>query len=223
MKQIGVFTLLMLMSGLSTGQNPWKDVYSISAWQERDQWQRPSEILALLNLQPGSMVADIGSHEGYFTVKLAESVTNSGRVYAVDISKDKLARLKHNVRDRGLSNVVAIHADKDNPRLEANSVDGVLIVDTYHEFNDYSTILLHIYMALKPQGRLVISEPISDERKGLTRKEQVGKHELESRFVMDDLVRAGFRILMTQEDFVDRTAVKGDRMWVIVAEKPTTP
>jgi len=49
---------------------------------------------------------------------------------------------------------------------------------------------------------------------------QEGKHELGMNFALDDLRKAGFVIVKQQDPFVDRTAEKGDKMWLIVAEKP---
>lgn len=49
---------------------------------------------------------------------------------------------------------------------------------------------------------------------------QEGKHELGMNFALDDLRKARFVIVKQQDPFVDRTAEKGDKMWLIVAEKP---
>jgi predicted methyltransferase len=38
---------------------------------DRDEWQRPGEVVATLELGPGSQVADVGSGSGYFTRPLS--------------------------------------------------------------------------------------------------------------------------------------------------------
>ena len=211
--------LFLLLAYTSLAQNPYTDVYKESAWAERDKWQKPQEIIRLMNIKVGSVVADVGCHEGYMTVKLANAVGRSGNVYAVDVEQHKLDRLKNHLEARKITNVSLIKGYYDNPKLPARSLDAVIILDTYHEMDDHDEILLHIKASLKPGGRLVICEPIADERKNLSRSEQERKHELAMKFAIEDLERAGFQIISRQENFVDRTSIKGDRMWVVVAKK----
>ena len=207
----------MLLPYVCWAQNPWKDVYTENAWAERDTWQKPDAIIALLGLTSRSSVADIGSHEGYFTMKLAAAVPQ-GQVYAVDISERRLEKLKEISARRGFGNVRAILAAPDDPKLPSHAVDAVLIVDTYHEIKDHETFLASLKRGLKPGATIAICEPIADERKGQSRETQFRKHELESRYVLADLRKAGFTILRHQEEFIDRTAQKGDTMWIIVAK-----
>lgn len=201
------------------GQNPWKDVYSESAWSQRDTWQRAEDIIAKLNLGAGSRVADIGCHEGYFTVKLSKKVGSDGLVYAVDVSADKIARLQKNLAERNIENVRTIVGDEANPKLPENALDAVLIVDTYHEMDRHSEILGHIAKSLKQNGRLVICEPISEDRKNMAREDQERKHELGMNYALEDIRKAGFKILYQNSKFVDRLKEKGDTMWLIVCEK----
>ncbi|WKZ59407.1 MAG: class I SAM-dependent methyltransferase [Cyclobacteriaceae bacterium] len=209
----------ILLAHCAHAQNPYTDVYKESAWVERDKWQKPQEIIRLMNIKVGSVVADVGCHEGYMTVKLANAVGRSGNVYAVDVEQHKLDRLKNHLEARRITNVSLIKGDYDNPKLPAGSLDAVIILDTYHEMDDHDAILQHIKASLKPGGRLVICEPIADERRNLSRAEQERKHELAIKFALEDLAKAGFQIVSKQENFVDRTAVKGDRMWIIVASR----
>jgi SAM-dependent methyltransferase len=137
----------------------------------------------------------------------------------VDISRDKIEKLKKHLEDRKIQNVAPIVGEENNPHLPSLTLDAVLIVDTYHEMDAHQEILQNIKEALKTGGRLVICEPISDERKKLSREEQERKHELGIRYALDDLKRAGFKIISQQEGFVDRVKEKGDKMWLIVCER----
>lgn len=211
--------LLLLIAYTTFAQNPYTDVYKESAWVGRDKWQKPQEIIRLMNIKAGSVVADVGCHEGYMTVKLANAVGGSGKVYAVDVEQYKLDRLKNHLEARKITNVSLVKGDYDNPKLPARSLDAVIILDTYHEMDNHDEILQHIKASLKTGGRLVICEPIADERKNLSRAEQERKHELAMKFALEDLEKAGFQIISRQENFVDRTSIKGDRMWVVVAKK----
>ena len=208
-----------LLAQATVAQDPWKDIYRESAWEQRDTWQRANEIIQKLNIKAGSKVADIGCHEGYFTMKLAAVVKENGRVYAVDISKDKIEKLKNHLSGRKIVNVSPVVGEENNPMLPQTALDAALIVDTYHEMDAHQDVLLHIKDALKPDGRLVICEPIADERKSLSREEQERKHELGMNYALEDLKQAGFKIVWQQEKFVNRVKEKGDNMWIIVCER----
>jgi precorrin-6B methylase 2 len=215
---LSLFTASIAHTNTAYAQDPWKNVYKESAWKERDAWQRAPELIRQLRLTTTSAVADIGCHEGYMTVKLAD-VVKSGHVYAVDVEAPKLTLLKQHLAQRGIENVNVIKGDYDDPKLPPNQLDGVLILDTYHEMDDHDKILAHVKTALKLNGRLVICEPIAETRRSLPRSDQEAKHEIGMKFVEEDLIRAGFRIVKRQDPFADRTAVKGDVMWMLVAEK----
>lgn len=215
MKTLLLMSILTCSLSLSA-QDTWKDVYKESAWAGRDRWQKAEELIRQLNLKPESKVADVGCHQGYMTVKLAAVAT---KVYAVDVEQTKLNKLKEILSARNLTNVELVKGDYDNPKLPSNTLDAVIILDTYHEMDDHDKILQHIKLALKPSGRLVLCEAIADSRRAVTREEQERKHELSINFALADLQEAGFTIIKQQDPFVDRTAEKGDKMWLIVAEK----
>ena len=200
-------------------QDPWKDVYKESAWKDRDRWQRADELIRSLALKLESKVADVGCHEGYLTVKLAATVGSKGTVYAVDVEQRKLDNLKVNLEKREIRNVVAILGNYDDPKLPANTLDAVVILDTYHEMDEHDKMLQRIKESMKPGGRLVLCEAIAEERRKSPRADQERKHELGMEFAMADLAKAGFVIIKKQDSFVDRTKEKGDKMWLIVARK----
>ena len=216
-----LFLLILLFSTFHAySQDPWKNVYSENAWSDRDFWQKPDIILKQLNCKQGSRVADIGCHEGYMTVKLSKLVGLTGIVYAVDVEQSRLDKLQDHLDARKLTNVMVVKGNSDDPQLPASALDAVLIVDTYHEMKYHDKMLLHISNCLKPGGRLVICEPIAEERRKLTREEQERKHELGLPFAVEDLKKAGFHILFKEDRFVDREKQKGDKMGL--AEKRVT-
>jgi ubiquinone/menaquinone biosynthesis C-methylase UbiE len=64
-----------------------------------------------LALRPGEVVADIGAGSGYFALRFARAVGDTGRVYAVDISPDMVRHVNRRVRDAGIRNVVSVLAN----------------------------------------------------------------------------------------------------------------
>ncbi len=83
---------------------------SCAAWKQfaydldRDEWQQPDAVIALLGIRPGDIVVDLG--DGYFTFRLAEAVGESGLVYALDADDDVYHYLKRQIRRRTVENVV---------------------------------------------------------------------------------------------------------------------
>ena len=217
--KLSIIVFGLLTSAACLAQDQWKNIYSENAWKERDQWQRPDDVIRWLQLTNGSSVADIGSHEGYMTVKLSKKVGPTGQVFAVDVLQNRLNILSEHLKERNINNVTTIKGDYDNPHLESNSLNGALIIDTYHEMDDHDDMLNYIKSALKAGGRLVICEPIASERRNFSRSEQERKHELGMNYALQDLQKAGFKIVHKQDPYIDREKIKGDKMWIIVASK----
>ena len=121
----------------------------------RDAYQKPHEVMEALAVKGGEVIADIGSGSGYFTLRLAQHVGPSGRVYAVDVSPDMIRHLNARVRDAGLTNVSAILAPPDDPLLP-QQVDRFLIVDVWHHIEDQAGYLAKMKKLLKPGGRVIM-------------------------------------------------------------------
>lgn len=165
---------------------------------EREQWQHIDDIFAAMKVHRASVVADVGAGDGFLTVRLSALVGDAGHVYAEDIADKRLAGLQKRVDDAHLSNVSTILGETGNPKLPAGQLDAVVILNAYHEIEPYLEMLRHIHDALKPGGRLVISEP-SQSPGEETRAQQTAKHHIASRFVRDELTAGGFTVVESRE------------------------
>lgn len=194
--------------------------YTEDEWKKRDKWMNVDGILEAMSVDKGDVVADLGSHEGYMTMHLAKAVGASGKVYAVDVEKYKLSNLGKHMKRRGIDHVETVLGDYDNPKLAANSLDAIIIMDAYHEMDDYMTILGHVKNALKPGGRLVMIEEIDDFRKDQTRKEQTRSHDLGIKYASKELREAGFTVQSEIPDFGRWENKKDKRIWLLVATRP---
>ena len=123
---------------------------------ERDAYQRPEEVLRELDLQPGEVIADIGSGSGYFTIRFAAAVGETGKSYGVDISPDMILHLNRRAHEAELANLQTILAPPDDPLLSSNSADRIFICNTWHHIEAQSDYLSHIRDALKSGGQLII-------------------------------------------------------------------
>jgi ubiquinone/menaquinone biosynthesis C-methylase UbiE len=125
---------------------------------DRDAWQKPDLIMDVLRIGDGSVVADVGAGGGWFTVRLARRVGPQGVVYAEDIQEQMLESIDRRVKREGLRNVRMVLGASDDPKLPAERLDAVLIVDVYHEVTQPVEFLRNVKESLAPQGRLGIVE-----------------------------------------------------------------
>lgn len=190
--------------------------YKKTDWEERDEWMNVPEIFELAKIEKGSAVADVGCHEGYFTMHLAQKVGESGKVYAVDVREDRLDKLDEYIKDRRLQNIKTIVGDYDNPKLPNETLDVVVIMDTYHEMDDYMKILDHIKKSLKPGGRIVIIEKFKEHMLNTSRAEQTEEHTLSLKYVKKELQKAGFLISKEIKDFGKWKNESDKTIWVLV-------
>ena len=132
-----------------------------AGWLERNgrrQEEGTDILLKELKLKPTDVVADIGAGTGFFSFQLAKKVPK-GQVLAVDIQPEMIAVLQTNKRRFRAANVRPVLGTTTNPALPADSVDLVLIVDAYHEFNHPREMGRAILHALRPgTGRLALVE-----------------------------------------------------------------
>jgi ubiquinone/menaquinone biosynthesis C-methylase UbiE len=125
---------------------------------ERIQEEDPDRMLASLDIRKGDVVADIGAGVGYHAWRLADIVGPSGRVIAEDIQDGMIRLMKKNIEDRKLRNVDVVLGNATDPKLPANTLDLVLMVDVYHEFSEPVLMMKQIRNALKKDGRVVLVE-----------------------------------------------------------------
>jgi ubiquinone/menaquinone biosynthesis C-methylase UbiE len=124
---------------------------------ERLKWLPPSEVLALLPLRPGLRVADIGAGTGYFALPIAREIGPSGKVWAVDVEPEMLARLKQKIESAGpLQNVELLEGEATNTRLPQGELDLLLMANLWHELDDPEGALGEANRLLCIGGRLAI-------------------------------------------------------------------
>ena len=194
--------------------------YNSNDWEERDQWMDVEQIFHLAGIDEGQHVADIGCHEGYFSVHLAKRVGVRGKVFSVDVREDRLEKLNENASERELYNITTILGEYDDPKLPEKELDVVVIMDTYHEMKEYMTILEHVKLALKPSGRILIIEKLKSHAKNKSRKEQVSAHTLSPDFVKKELQEAGFKVIQQLDDLGNWENNTSKKIWALIAVAP---
>jgi len=168
-------------------------------WLERegrDEEQRPDEVIRVMGLRPGQVVADVGCGTGYFTRRLARAVEPTGRVYAVDIQPEMLRLLQRGVELMGIENVEPVLGEPDDPRLPRGELDWILLVDVYHELQQPRVMLARMREALKPEGRIALVEYRLEGDSALHIREE---HRMSPGQVLSEWEPAGFRLVERHE------------------------
>jgi ubiquinone/menaquinone biosynthesis C-methylase UbiE len=184
-------------------------------WTKRDAWQRPDEVLDALKLKAGSVVADVGAGPGYFTFHLAERVGAQGKVYAVDIDSDVLAKIRSRAEKEKLKQIETVLGAADDPKLPAEQFNAILVMNAYHEFVEYDEMLKGILRALRPGGLLAIID--AEDKLGEDRKTYQGRHRIPKEMTREDAERNGFRFVKELPGFTN--PARGRTYYFLLFEK----
>lgn len=142
-------------SGYKTEQGRARVAGTLAA-HDREQTQRPRDLVAAMKLKPGMAVADVGTGVGYMLPFLVEAVGTEGKVFAEDIFPDFLEKARANAKAKNLANVTFIQGTDKDPKLPENTLDAILVLDVYHHFDYPAEMLAGLKKALKADGRLII-------------------------------------------------------------------
>jgi predicted methyltransferase len=187
-------------------------------WKIRDTWEKPQEVMDVLGIKSGSVVADVGAGEGYFTFRLAARVGPTGKVYAEDILDDRLDKIRARAGKQKLTQIETILGATDDPRLPAEQLDVVLVVNAYHEMRDYDAMLRGVFRALKPGGLLGIID--APAKPGEPRENYYDRHRIPEQAVREDTSRNGFGFLRQRPTL---TPPDSDRNYFfLVFQKPAS-
>ena len=163
----------------------------------RDEWQQPDKVIQSLGIQPGSIIADLGSGSGYFTLRLANAVGPTGKVYAVDVDSAINEALKERAKRERADTVIVVSAKPNDPQLP-EPVDLIFTSNTYHHIDNRIAYFAALIKHLRPSGRLAV---IDYDRTAWL--EGLWGHYTPREFIKRELEQAGYE-LQNDFDFLER-------------------
>ena len=123
----------------------------------RDLLLPPSDILNEVGIKPGFHILDYGCGSRSYSIPAAGMVGNSGKVYALDIHPFDIKRIRNLASKRWLTNIETI-CSSCATGLHDDSVDVVLLYDTFHSLSEPDEVLKELHRVLKPDGILSFSD-----------------------------------------------------------------
>lgn len=160
----------------------------------------PEKNINQFGMEEGMSVADFGSGSGAYVMASARKVGSSGVVYAIDVQKDLLSRIKKSAKLENLSNIEIIWADIDEEygsKLKEASVDVVIISNILFQLEKKENVAKEAKRVLKPGGRSIVID-WSESHGGLGPRPEDVITEKEARdmfenagFIYEDNIDAG--------------------------------
>jgi SAM-dependent methyltransferase len=170
------------------------DDYARQVAQERRQAEIEAPQLAeVLGLEPGSIVADIGTGGGAMAIVLGRLV-GSGRVYATDITQRSLAITREYANKEGLTNITVVEGGAASTNLPSECCDALFMRNVYHHVTEPAAFNKSLYATAKPGARVAIIDAPPGKGSELPAGVPAsrGGHGVPVTAVMDELIAAGF-------------------------------
>jgi SAM-dependent methyltransferase len=156
---------------------------------EREKEENVSSLIQNMKIKSNDVIADIGAGSGYHVFKMAPFVTN-GQIYAIDIQAEMLSKINKTKKLNDVKNIETILGSEKNIFLLKNSVDKILMVDVYHEFNFPVEMISSMKSALKADGQIFLVEYRGEDPKVPIKK----IHKMTQKQAIKEMDAAGFRL-----------------------------
>lgn len=149
----------------------------------------PDRVLGSLPLRPGDSVADIGAGGGYFTIRIAGKVGETGVVYAVDTDPRSLDHIMEAAERSNVRNVKTLRTDGGVPELPDNGMDLIFMRNVLHHIRDPVEYFSKLKRVLKEDGIVAI---IDYDRSGRFSFHSLFHHSIDVNGLGSWMEKAGF-------------------------------
>jgi ubiquinone/menaquinone biosynthesis C-methylase UbiE len=156
-----------------------------------------SRLVEILDVDPGEKFADVGAGDGRYSLALARTVGEIGRIYATEVDPDDLKKMEDRVRREKLENVEVVRGTQESTGLPAACCDGILLRRVYHHFRNPAAMQASMRRALKDGGLLLVID--FGTRRSWDRPEGVPSsregHGIDKDVLVSEMELAGFGLV----------------------------
>jgi len=122
-------------------------------------FSNPKTVINALGITPGMAIADVGAGSGEYSIELARAIGHSGHVYAIDVQKDLLTRIRSVATNEGISSIEVIWGDiekQGGANLSDGTIDVAVVANVLFQIEDKRSAAQEIVRIVKPQGKIAI-------------------------------------------------------------------
>lgn len=156
---------------------------------DRNDWQKPLEVIKFLGDLKNKTIVDIGAGTGYFEFKMNEP---TAKLIAADVDERFITYLNERILKEKVTNISARKAEYEKPPVSENEADIVFMVDVYHHIENRKDYFSSIKKGLKPNGEMVIV----DFKKGDFEQGPPNEMKIHQQIVIDEMKLAGFDLVV---------------------------
>lgn len=121
----------------------------------------PGKNISLLDIRDGMRVVDIGAGSGFYSIEVGKRVGGQGRVYAVDVQRDLLDKLKNTAQLAGVNNIEIVWGNAEKiggTKLREGVADRIILSNTLFQIEekDRGNLALELKRLMKPGAKLLV-------------------------------------------------------------------
>lgn len=122
-------------------------------------FSNPNQILEEVGIQKGSVIADLGAGSGHYTFSSARITGMDGKVYALEVQKDLVEKLKTESERNHLTNVSPIWCNIEKvggTKLADSVIDLAIVANVFFQVDDRKDFLKELQRIVKTHGRVLL-------------------------------------------------------------------
>lgn len=155
---------------------------------DRDEWQKPQEVIKFLGDLKNKTIIDIGAGTGYFEFKITEP---TAKIIATDADERFIKYINERIVKEKSTNIISRKAEYETPPVNQNEADIIYMIDVYHHIENRKDYFMAVKKGLKPNGEMVIV----DFKKGDFEQGPPDEMKMPPQVVINEMKQAGFDLV----------------------------
>lgn len=155
---------------------------------DRNEWQKPDEVIRFLGDLKNKTIIDIGAGTGYFEFKMNEP---SAKIIAADVDERFIKFIDERIVSEKKTNISSRKAEYEKPPVSEKEADIVFMVDVYHHIENRKDYFSMVKKGLKSNGEMIIV----DFKKGDFEYGPPNDMKIEPQIVINEMKLAGFNLV----------------------------
>ena len=156
----------------------------------------------LLELRPGSIVADVGAGDGRWTEALSAVVGSSGRVYSTEVEQEMVDDLEQRLQRRDIDNAAVVLGSQEHSGLPDGCCHAILLRMVYHHFEQPRAMRASLHRALLPDGLVAIVDIVPQRNwRRLDDVPERGGHGIRPEDLVSEMTVDGFELVSRHDSW----------------------